>query len=441
MNSHSEILLTFIGLIGLPLLAFSSLCFLLLIEKIPSEKIVTTTIRFVMLSHLVTVLACVVKYFQNGGMYFQAYLGKWYVLGSYGFDLELLFDEISLPILLVMSFLLNVVGHFCTRYLHRDNGFYRFCALYLLFSAGISIVVSAGTVDFLFAGWEFLGISSALLIGYYHDRETPVKNGLYAFIYYRICDVALLAGAVMWHHYAQTSIVPKGLNDVSSYFTNTSPNELFYIALMFICASLAKSAQFPLNGWLPKAMEGPTPSSAIFYGALSIHAGAYLLLRMQPIIANSPAAGVIVIVIGVISASIGALVGRTRSDVKSILAYAAMAQVGLIYVEIGFGWTTIATIHVVGHSLFRSLQFLRSPTVLHDFHQIGAEPILSSISKIELLLPPRLRSWVYRQALTAEESFDALLQLSVHKPISNAKIRVTHKLNKKSDLQFVKENG
>jgi NAD(P)H-quinone oxidoreductase subunit 5 len=123
-----------------------------------------------------------------------------------------------------------------------------------------------------------------------------------------------------------------------------------------------------------------------------------------------------IVVIGLATASYGAIIGRTRSDVKNLLAYAAMAQVGLIYVEIGLGFETLAIVHLMGHSLVRSLQFLRSPTVLHDFHQIGHEPVMRSFAKLETFIPTKLQPWVYRHALS-EGNTEALLRLLVIKPM------------------------
>ena len=117
-------------------------------------------------------------------------------------------------------------------------------------------------------------------------------------------------------------------------------------------------------------MEGPTPSSAIFYGAISIHAGAYLLLRVQPMLAQSTLASALVIVIGVVTAIHGTIVGRASADAKTSLAYASLTQVGVVFVEIGIGWKWIAVAHILGHATVRTLQFLRAPSMLHDYHQM-----------------------------------------------------------------------
>lgn len=149
-------------------------------------------------------------------------------------------------------------------------------------------------------------------------------------------------------------------------------------------------------------MEGPTPSSAIFYGAISIHAGAYLLLRAQPMLAHSPTASALVIAIGLITAVHGAIVGRASADAKTSLAYASLTQVGIIFVEIGLGWKWLSVAHIVGHAIVRTLQFLRAPSMLHDYHKmhsaIGGE-VEPAGNYLEDLFPQGLKLWLSRWAL------------------------------------------
>jgi hypothetical protein len=165
---------------------------------------------------------------------------------------------------------------------------------------------------------------------------------------------------------------------------------------------MGKSAQGPLNGWLPRAMEGPTPSSAIFYGALSIHLGPYLLLRAAPILERAPLAAIAVVVIGATTAVHATFVGRVQTDIKSALAYASMTQVGVIFIEIGLGLYWLAVIHIIGHMAVRTLQILRAPSVLAEFH--GIERALGTAlphtgGHLELLVPAKLQPWLYRMAL------------------------------------------
>jgi NADH-quinone oxidoreductase subunit L len=131
-----------------------------------------------------------------------------------------------------------------------------------------------------------------------------------------------------------------------------------------------KSALLPFSGWLPRAMEGPTPSSAVYYGALSIHAGCFLLLRAEPLLAGVWVARLLAVMAGATTALYATFVARVQTDVKSSLSYAALTQVGIIVVEIALGWTTLAFLHIVGHACLRLLQFLSAPNVLHDLHEL-----------------------------------------------------------------------
>jgi NAD(P)H-quinone oxidoreductase subunit 5 len=149
-------------------------------------------------------------------------------------------------------------------------------------------------------------------------------------------------------------------------------------------------------------MEGPTPSSAIFYGALSVHAGAFLLLRLSPILERAPLAAGLLVGLGLLTSLHATLVGRAQTDIKSALAYASLTQVGLVWVEIGLGLDRLALAHIVGHGCLRSLQFLRTPSLLHDFHRaedaVGGH-LAHTGAHLERWLPPAAQRWLYRLAL------------------------------------------
>jgi NAD(P)H-quinone oxidoreductase subunit 5 len=262
-----------------------------------------------------------------------------------------------------------------------------------LFAFGSLLAFAAGSFDLLAAGWEIVGITSVLLIGFFHHRPAPVENGLRVFAIYRACDIGLLVGIFAMHHWA-------GSAAFSSGFPKLSGTEAVTVCLLLLLAASGKAAQVPFSGWLPRAMEGPTPSSAIFYGAISIHAGAYLLLRAEPILAQSMLASALVILVGVATAIHGTIVGRASADAKTSLAYASLTQVGVVFVEIGIGWTSIAVAHILGHTTVRTMQFLRAPSMLHDYHQMhSAIGEISPTGKhLEDLLPEAVQLWLYRWA-------------------------------------------
>ncbi|MFO0872101.1 MAG: proton-conducting transporter membrane subunit, partial [Pirellulales bacterium] len=174
------------------------------------------------------------------------------------------------------------------------------------------------------------------------------------------------------------------------------------VGVLLLIAAAGKSALVPFSNWLPRAMEGPTPSSAVFYGALSVHLGAFLLLRVSPVLEMSAWLSFTVVALGLITAAYAAFAGRVQSDIKCTLSYASLAQVGLIVAEVGMGWQYIALIHILGHGCLRTLQFLRAPTLLHDYHILEnaiGEHLPRGSRSVESRYPDRLRVALYRLAL------------------------------------------
>lgn len=340
-------------------------------------------------------------------------LGSWFSAGHYSFDWNLIADRLSIPFAMFSSVLLGLVAAFSRRYLHREPGFARFYLMLAVFGAAVELVVLAGSLDLVFIGWELVGVTSALLIAFFHERRAPVEHGLRAFVTYRLCDVGLLAAAVALHFTVGTSEVGSSTGGPWAGFAVPATwAGATIVGLLILWASMGKAAQLPLSGWLPRAMEGPTPSSAVFYGALSIHLGPYLLLRAESILQASGLAAGAVVTVGALTALHATFVGRTQSDIKSALAYASMTQVGLIYVEIGLGLHYLPVAHIVGHAAIRTLQILRSPSLLHDHHhleQAMGKQLPRTGGHLERLVPGALQPWLYRVALE-RGGFDALLK-------------------------------
>lgn len=395
--------LTF-AVLGAPLFGLLGLGLALLLARPPSEKSTARFVRALLGSSLLGALLLAAGALLEDKEQILVSGGPWFELGPYRFELEFLLDGLSLTFALLTLVLGGIVSHFSSRYLHREPGYQRFFLFLLLFVSGMLVLSLAGTVDLLFFGWELVGVSSALLIAFFQRRRDPVENGLRTFAVYRFTDVGLLAAAVLLHHSAHTSRFdvafgqahwPEGLPLIQGAAV---PG----ILLLFLLAAMGKSAQVPFGGWLPRAMEGPTPSSAVFYGGISIHAGAFLLLRAAPLLDRSPGVKVVILLVGLSTALFGTFVGRVQADAKSQLAYAAMGQVGLIFVEIALGLRFLALLHIAGHASVRTLQFLRAPSVLQEFHRIQAGrggELRQSGLHYELLLPLRLRRRLYALAL------------------------------------------
>jgi NAD(P)H-quinone oxidoreductase subunit 5 len=182
------------------------------------------------------------------------------------------------------------------------------------------------------------------------------------------------------------------------------------VGLLLLLAAAGKSALVPFSGWLPRAMEGPTPSSAVFYGALSVHLGAYLLLRVSPLLETSVWLSALVLSLGLATACYAYLIGSVQTDIKSALSFASLVQVGLIVAEIGLGFRYLALAHLLGNACLRTLQFIRAPSLLQDYHRLE-NAIGDQLPRLPgpfRLAPPRLQVWLFRFAL--ERGYlDALL--------------------------------
>jgi len=370
--------------VGLPAALCAALGLAWLLDARPSENTVgrLTSACWLLVSLAVASLAA--RFFR-GAPSLAAY-GDWLGAGGQDFPLGLKADGPSLVMLSLTAVLVGVVAVFSRRYMHRDEGFHRFFVLLNLFGAGAMLLFSADSFDLLAVGWELVCAASFLLVAFYQRREAPARGALYMLGVYRICDIGLFAGIGLLHLHHGAPAGPAA-----------AP-----IALLFLFAAMGKSAQFPFSGWLPRAMEGPTPSSAIFYGAISVHAGAYLLLRARPLFDAAPGTFAAVVAVGALTAAYGALVGRTCPDAKTALAYATMTQLGLIFIEIGLGFDSLALGHIAGHAVLRTAQFLRAPSLLHDHHQLHSASgghIAPAGAPFGGLLPRPLQGWLYGFAL------------------------------------------
>jgi NADH:ubiquinone oxidoreductase subunit 5 (subunit L)/multisubunit Na+/H+ antiporter MnhA subunit len=296
----------------------------------------------------------------GGGVPFDLHLGRWFSAGEYGFDVVWRVDALSAPATVLVAVLVLATSRFSISYLHRERGFQRFFLLVLLFGTGMQLLVLAGSYDLLLAGWEVVGLTSVLLVGFFHERTGPVRAATRVLVTYRLCDVGFLFAVVLLHHAAHTTLFAEIFGRSAPALPATAA------ALGLLVAAMGKSAQVPVGGWLPRAMEGPTASSAVFYGGLSVHAGVFLLLRSWPLLEAAPIARVLLVIVGLTTAVTASASSHASADAKSALAYATIAQVGLMFVWCGLGWTSVALVHVLLHALLRYYQFLRTPSVLED---------------------------------------------------------------------------
>lgn len=343
-----------------------------------SETVIGLLAEIANVVGLVASLAVLVFMLTSGVNEIPVVMGSWVHVPEFHFSVKFQFDRLSVPFVILTFILCGTIGAFATRYMHREKGFNRFFVSYSLFMLGMVITSLAGTIETLFAGWELVGLSSALLVAFFHERANPVRNGLWVWSVYRVSDAALLVGAIVLHHLRGAGefdvfLGQIGLGQIGTWPMGQTPlshNQAFQVGLLMLIAAIGKSAMVPFSGWLPKAMEGPTPSSAVFYGALSVHLGAFLLLRIESLIDHSFVLKVLIVAVGLVSALFGTFAGRVQTDIKSALSFASLTQVGIIFVEIGIGFRYIALFHILGHASLRTLQFLRAPNILQDYNAI-----------------------------------------------------------------------
>ncbi|MES2204112.1 MAG: NADH-quinone oxidoreductase subunit L [Pseudomonadota bacterium] len=304
---------------------------------------------------------------------FQLY--QWAIAGKYHFNIGLLIDNLTVAMMLVVTFVSLFVHVYSIAYMKGDNGDQRFFSYMSLFTFAMLCLVAANDFILLFFGWEGVGLVSYLLIGFWYERESAVLGGLKAFIVNRVGDMGFLLAIAC-------SVVYFGSADYADVFSQAAAksHELIQIApgvmcslmtvmsiLLFIGAA-GKSAQVPLHVWLPESMEGPTPISALIHAATMVTAGVYMLCRMSPILQYSTTALSIILVLGAVTALSMGLIGIVQNDIKRVIAYSTLSQLG--YMMMGVGSTAYAAgmFHLFTHACFKALLFLAAGSVILGMH-------------------------------------------------------------------------
>ena len=348
-------------------IAIPSLAFLVsLFWQNKNERAIGYIVRFTKILYIVVSLLFAVWWIWNGLEPISYHLATLYQTDHFVFALELFYDEITLVFSIIGALLFFLVATFSKYYMHRDEGYKRFFNTILLFAAGYNFIILSGNFETLFIGWEVKGICSFLLIAFYRNRYLPVKNAFKAISYYRMSDVSLMLAMWMMHHLTHQNIIFSKLGEAKNMAIQSGATSMaIFIVCMLILPAAIKSAQFPFTSWLPRAMEGPTSSSAIFYGSLSVHIGVFLLLRTHPFWEDMLWAKIVIIIIGALTAIIATLIARVQPTVKTQIAYSSAAQIGLMFIEIAIGWHWLVLLHFAGNAFLRTYQLLVSPSVLN----------------------------------------------------------------------------
>lgn len=291
---------------------------------------------------------------------------QWTSIGSLPIELSLRFDALTLVMLAIVHFVALLVQLYSTAYMHDDPSVHRYFAFIQLFLFSMLGIVLAGSLLVMYIFWELVGLSSYLLIGFWYTKQRPVWAAQKAFVLNRMGDAAFLTGILMLFYYTGST----DFEVLSLEVSNLDPGVLTAIGLCLFGGCVGKSAQFPLSGWLPDAMEGPTPVSALIHAATMVAAGIFLLARISFLL--TPDAQLAIAVIGTVTMVTGAVKASRVWDIKRVLAYSTMSQLGLMVVAVGFGSWQTALFHLATHAFFKAGLFLSAGSVIHGVTPSGA---------------------------------------------------------------------
>lgn len=302
-------------------------------------------------------------------------LYTWATAGMLRFDVAFLIDRLSAAMVMIVLFVSLMVHIYTIGYMADDPGYTRFFSYVSLFTFAMLMLVLANNFLLLFFGWEGVGLVSYLLIGFWFKREAAIFGGLKAFIANRIGDVGFIiamAAVLMYfgtlNYHAVFQQVPNVLDRMMPIFPNYQASVITVICLLLFIGAMAKSAQVPLHVWLPESMEGPTPISALIHAATMVTAGIYMVARMSPLFEYSQATLSTVLVIGGTTAFFTGLLAVTQDDIKRVIAYSTLSQLGYMAVALGASAYDAAIFHLITHAFFKALLFLAAGSVILALH-------------------------------------------------------------------------
>ena len=294
---------------------------------------------------------------------------QWLASGGLVVPVAFLIDSLSALMMLVVTGFSFLIAVFSINYMHNDRSFARYFSTLALFVFAMLVLVMGNNFVMLFVGWECVGLCSYLLIGHYYERTSAARAGTKAFVMNRIGDAGFLMGIFLIATNFGTVVYTEVFANIDKLDTATATA----IGLCLLLGAVGKSAQLPLGTWLARAMEGPTPSSALIHAATMVTAGIYMIVRSHAIYDAAPDALLVIAIIGALTALYGALVSLTVSDIKGILAFSTTTQLGLMFLACGLGAYSVAIFHLVAHAFLKSFLFLTAPSILHHMH-VQADP-------------------------------------------------------------------
>ena len=318
------------------------------------------------------ILSCWVLLEVNNGYYFDGSVYTWMKLGELSFDIGFLIDPLTAVMMVVVTFVSLMVHIYTIGYMKGEEGYNRFFAYISLFTFAMLMLVMSNNMLQLFFGWEAVGVVSYLLIGFYYDRPTAIFANMKAFLVNRVGDfgfilgIGLLLAATGSMNYAD--IFAQNTVMAAQTVPGTSWNLITVACICLFIGAMGKSAQFPLHVWLPDSMEGPTPISALIHAATMVTAGIFMVSRMSPLFELSDVALSFILVIGSITALFMGFLGIVQTDIKRVVAYSTLSQLGYMTVALGVSAYPIAIFHLMTHAFFKALLFLGAGSVIIGMH-------------------------------------------------------------------------
>jgi NADH-quinone oxidoreductase subunit L len=333
-------------------------------------------------AHSITILgvgiACVLSVYVfmdvRAGNTFNGPVYTWLVSGGIPFEIGFLIDQLSATMMVIVTFVSLMVHIYTIGYMHDDPGYQRFFCYISLFTFSMLMLVMANNFLQLFFGWEAVGLVSYLLIGFWYEKDTAVFANMKAFLVNRVGDFGFLLGiaAVLYVFgtldYAAVFAGADSVSDHTTQLFDATWNWLTIICLLLFVGAMGKSAQVPLHVWLPDSMEGPTPISALIHAATMVTAGIFMVARMSPLFELSETALSVVMIIGAITAFSMALIGLVQNDIKRVVAYSTLSQLGYMTVALGASAYGAAIFHLGTHAFFKALLFLGAGSVIIAMH-------------------------------------------------------------------------
>ena len=332
------------------------------------------TILGVLISFIISIFI-LISILENPELVFNQDVYTWLSIGSYTLSIGLLVDNLTVSMMIVVNFVSLMVHIYTIGYMHKDPGYHRFfCYISLFTFAMLSLVMSNNFLQ-LFFGWEAVGVMSYLLIGFWYTKESAIKANFKAFIINRIGDMFLILGIALLFSIFGTLDYEYIFNNAESITSNTvvlsssfEISSLTLACLLLFGGAMGKSAQMPLHVWLPDSMEGPTPISALIHAATMVTAGVFMLARMSPLFELSTSALSFVLIIGSITAISTGLLGLVQYDIKRVIAYSTLSQLGYMVVAAGVSAYSASLFHLMTHAFFKALLFLAAGSVIVALH-------------------------------------------------------------------------